>query len=344
LLYDENLFITKKLWKYSQYGDIIGTSNEMKKIFELIKKVAKSDSTVLITGESGTGKELIARAIYSRSHRAKKPFMPIDCTALPETLLESELFGHVKGSFTGAILTKPGLLEIANGGTLFLDEIGNMNLYIQGKLLRVIQEREFTPVGGTVRKKVDIRIITSTNRNLEKMIEEGKFRKDLFYRLNIVPIYVPPIRERKSDIPTLVYYFIDKFNKKSSKNTISISPNAMKLFTEYEWPGNVRELENIIERLIVTSNGDAIHSEHLPSNIYHDRKIVEQVPKNNEELKHIKRAAKEKLFREIERNFILESLKRYNWNITRAAKDVGLQRSNFQAMMKKNEISIKQYS
>ena len=342
-LIGENLFLKRKFCEDNRYGDIIGTSYEMKKIFELIKKVAKTDSTVLITGESGTGKELIARTIHSQSHRAKKPFVPIDCTALTETLLESELFGHVKGSFTGAILTKPGLLELANGGTLFLDEIGNLDLYIQGKLLRVIQEREFTPVGGTTRKKIDVRIITATNRNLEKMIKEGKFRKDLFYRLNIVPITIPPIRERKSDIPLIVYHLIDKFNEKVGKKIKYISPDAMKLFTEYEWPGNVRELENIIERLMVTNDGNAIYSENLSSNIYQNSETVMEIPKTNDELKHTKKVAKEELYREIERNFLLESLKRNDWNITKTAKDVRMQRSNFQAMMKKNEISIKQY-
>ena len=342
-LINENLFLKKKLWERERYEDIIGNSPQMKKVFELIKKITKTNSTVLISGESGTGKELIARAIHSRSHRADKTFVPIDCTALPETLLESELFGHVKGSFTGAILTKPGLLEIANGGTLFLDEIGNLNLYTQGKLLRVIQEREFTPVGGTVKKKIDIRIITATNINLEKMVEEGKFRKDLFYRLNIVPIVIPPLKERKSDIPLLVYHFIDKFNKKVGKKIKYISPDAMKLFTEYEWPGNVRELENIIERLIVTNDGNAIHSKNLPPNIYRNIEIIRGVPKSNSELKHMKRITKEKLYIEIEKNFLLESLKRNNWNITKAAKDVGMQRTNFQAMMKKNEINIKKY-
>jgi DNA-binding NtrC family response regulator len=244
---------------------IIGDSPAMKKVFAKIRRAAPSDSTVLLTGESGTGKELAARAIHLLSSRRDKEFVPVDCSALVETLLESELFGHVKGSFTGAHQTKHGLFELANHGTFFFDEITNLSLNIQAKLLRVIQEREFMQVGSQKRSKLDIRIIASSNRDLNEAVKAGSFREDLFYRLSVIPIPLPPLRERRGDIALLVEHFLRKYNQKGNREVTGISPAAMKMLSVYAWPGNVRELEHTIERIVILEDGDIIQPEHLPS-------------------------------------------------------------------------------
>ena len=237
----------------------------MEKVFTKIRRAAPSDSTVLITGESGTGKELVARAIHQFSPRAEREFVPVDCSALVESLLESELFGHVKGSFTGAYQTKHGLFELADHGTFFFDEISNLSLNIQAKLLRVIQEREFMKVGSQKRTKLDIRIIASSNRDLRQAIAAGAFREDLFYRLSVVPIHLPPLRERAEDIPLLVNHFLEKYSQKSNRPAQSIAKNALDILSAYLWPGNVRELEHTIERIIILEDGDVIQPEHLPA-------------------------------------------------------------------------------
>jgi two-component system response regulator AtoC len=244
---------------------IIGNSPAMQKIFAKIRRAAPSDSTVLITGESGTGKELVARAIHSHSLRAERAFVPVDCSALVESLLESELFGHVKGSFTGAFQTKHGLFELANQGTFFFDEIANLSLNIQAKLLRVIQEREFMQVGSQKRIKLDIRIIASCNRDLREAIKAGTFREDLFYRLSVIPIHLPALRERVEDIPLLVEHFLEKHGQRSQREIKGISSRALELLVAYAWPGNVRELEHTIERILILEDGDTIQPEHLPS-------------------------------------------------------------------------------
>jgi two-component system response regulator AtoC len=244
---------------------IIGDSPAMKRVFAKIKRAAPSDSTVLLTGESGTGKELVARAIHLLSPRADKEFVPVDCSALVETLLESELFGHVKGSFTGALQTKHGLFELANHGTFFFDEISNLSHNIQAKLLRVIQEREFMKVGSQRRIKLDIRIIASSNRDLSEAIKAGTFREDLFYRLSVVPIHLPPLRERTGDIPLLVEHFLHKYSLKGHREMTGISSQALKMLSDYSWPGNVRELEHTIERILILEDGAIIQPEHLPS-------------------------------------------------------------------------------
>ena len=244
---------------------IVGNSPAMEKIFLKIRKAAPSDSTVLITGESGTGKELVARAIHEHSLRADKEFVPVDCSALVESLLESELFGHVKGSFTGAYQTKHGLFELADHGTFFFDEISNLSLNIQAKLLRVIQEREFIKVGSQKRIKLDIRIIASCNRDLKEAIKASTFREDLFYRLSVVPIHLPPLRERTGDIPLLVGHFLEKYANKSDRQAASVSKRAMEMLNAYSWPGNVRELEHTIERILILEDGDVIEPEHLPA-------------------------------------------------------------------------------
>lgn len=231
--------------------EIIGKSKKMQELLHLIKKVAPTDSTVLIYGETGVGKELVAREIHKLSLRRDKPFLVVDCGALVESLLESELFGHVKGSFTGAIETKHGSLELANGGTFFFDEISNLSLNMQAKLLRVIQEKEIKPIGGTKTIKVDIRLICATNRDLKKMVEDGLFREDLFYRISVVPIFVPPLRERKEDIVPLVNYFLKKFSQKRKKDIKKVSPEALDILQKHSFRGNVRELQNIIERAVI---------------------------------------------------------------------------------------------
>jgi len=244
---------------------IIGESPAMKQVYAKIRRAAPSDSTVLLTGESGTGKELAARAIHLLSHRKDDEFVAVDCSALVETLLESELFGHVKGSFTGALQTKHGFFELANHGTFFFDEITNLSLNIQAKLLRVIQEREFMQVGSQKRIKLDIRIIASSNQDLKGAIKGGTFREDLFYRLSVIPIHLPPLRERTGDIPRLVEHFLKEYSQKGNREVTGISPKAMKLLEAYSWPGNVRELAHTIERIVILEDGDIIQPEHLPS-------------------------------------------------------------------------------
>ena len=244
---------------------IIGQSRAMRRIFEKTLKVAPTDTTVLITGESGTGKELVAQAIHANSHRKDREFVAVDCSSLMESLLESELFGHVKGSFTGAHQTKHGFFELANYGTFFFDEIGNLSHKIQAKLLRVIQEREFVKVGDHERIKLDIRIISASNKNLEDSLSSGEFREDLYYRLSVVPIHLPPLRKRKEDIPLLVPHFLSKFTKKLKKSVPEVSTEAMEMLKEYAWPGNVRELEHTIERILILEDTDVIQARDLPS-------------------------------------------------------------------------------
>jgi two-component system response regulator PilR (NtrC family) len=248
-------------------GDLLGKSEKMQGLFRLIRKVADSKSTVLVTGESGSGKELVAKAIHYLSDRKDKPFMSINCGAMPEQLLESELFGHQKGSFTGAHADKKGLMELAEGGTFFMDEIGETPLSVQVKMLRVLQEREFKRVGGVKDIKVDIRVIAATNQDLEELIKAGRFREDLFYRLNIITVDTPPLRERKDDIPILVTKFIEKYSREDSRRITSISSEAMSLLERYGWRGNVRELENVIERAVVLATEPRIETENLPDYI-----------------------------------------------------------------------------
>lgn len=325
-------------------GGLVGESPQMHKVFKRIMQVARTESTVLITGESGTGKELVARAIQQNSPRKDQPFVAVDCTSLAESLLESELFGHVKGSFTGAVQTKMGLFKVADGGTLFLDEVSNISLTTQAKLLRVLQEREVTPIGGTKPIPIDIRLIAATNRNLKDMVAEGTFREDLFFRLNIIPIDLPPLRERKGDLVPLVKFFLKKIGDEVGKEVRGLSPGAMVMLKKYPFPGNVRELENLIERAVVLSLGDLIEAEdlELPVDELEDLEGGEEyVPRTTEELKEAKRELRERAVAPIERAFVLDALKRNDWNITRAAEEVGMLRPNFQALLKKQGISAR---
>lgn len=256
-LLGENIQLKQELASRYRFDEIVGSSGKMQEVYKIIERVADSSATILVRGESGTGKELVARAIHFNSSRKSNPFIAVSCAALPETLLESELFGHEKGAFTGAVGQKAGRFELAHKGTLFLDEIPELSPAMQVKLLRVLQGREFERVGGTKTVRVDVRLIAATNRDLEQAVADGTFRTDLYYRLQVIQIFIPPLRERKEDIPALVEHFIGKFNKQNGKNIRFLNPEALDLFMKYNWPGNVRELENAIERGVVLTNPDA---------------------------------------------------------------------------------------
>ena len=306
---------------------IIGQSRPMQEIFEKILRVAKTDSTVLISGESGTGKELVARAIHANSNRKDNEFLAIDCSSLVETLLESELFGHVKGSFTGAAQTKHGFFELANFGTFFFDEIGNLSLNIQAKLLRVIQEREFMKVGDQKKIKLDIRIISASNVNLKDSVKSGDFRQDLYYRLSVVPINLPPLRERKDDIPLLIDHFLDKFCKRINKPVPQISPEAMEILKEYAWPGNVRELEHTMERILILEDTDVICARDLPTFISQRQgefQMFSEEPFSLEEL---------------EKRYIRFVLRRTKGKKTKAAEILGINRKTLGLKIKKYGIN-----
>ena len=324
-----------------RFENIIGTSAPMQQVFRLIARCAPTNSTVMLRGESGTGKELIARAIHFNSLRKDKPFVPVDCTSLSENLLESELFGHVRGSFTGAMNNKKGLFETADGGTLFLDEIGNISLTTQAKLLRFIEEREFKAVGDTRTQTVDIRLVTATNKDLEGMVKDGDFRDDLYYRINIFPIEIPPLRERRDDIPALATHFLNQFSVDMNHPSREFSPGAMNLLMNHDWPGNVRELENVIQRAVILAGGDIIRQGHLVNIIDMLPRVDLDIPRTSEDLKRIKKVARQKSVENLERHFVLGALKRNGWNVTRAAEETGMQRSNFQALMKKYDIRIR---
>ncbi len=313
---------------------LVGNSNAIKKILALIDKVSKANSTVLVTGESGTGKELVARLIHEKSPRNSKPFIPVNCAAIPSELLESELFGHEKGAFTGATYSRPGRFELANGGTIFLDEIGDMPLHLQVKILRVIQERTFERIGGIKPVKVDIRVIAATNKNLEQEVKEGRFREDLYWRLNVVPIGIPPLRERKEDIPILCNFFINKYAS-SFGYKIELSAEVIETFLNYHWPGNVRELENLIERLYVLNEGGKISVDDLPEKIkYSENKFNrELIP---EELNPFSSGIDlNEMIREYEKKLILHALNVNNWIKSRAAKYLNINRTTLIEKMKR---------
>lgn len=309
----ENESLKKELHKQTSFNNIIARSPKMLEIFDTIRKIAEYKTTVLITGESGSGKELIARAIHYNSPRKNKPFIAVNCSAIPETLLESELFGHVKGSFTGANKDKKGLFEEATGGTLFLDEIGDLPVALQAKILRAIQEEEIRRVGDAKNQKVDVRIIAATLRNLGDEIKKGTFREDLYYRLNVLPIHLPPLRERKEDIGLLVDSFLKKYNKEMGKEIAGTSAECMDILADYSWPGNIRELENTIERAMVLAVGENLAAEHLPDNV-----------RNVEVNPALKAAANElsikKMMVIMEQELIKKALEKTNGNRTWAAK------------------------
>ncbi len=314
---------SKPLTETENFHGIIGKSPKMQELFQEISIVSKSDSTVLIEGESGTGKELIAKAIHKLSKRADEPFVAINCSAIPLELFENELFGHEKGAYTGAVGREVGKIELAREGTLFLDEIGELPLYPQAKLLRVLQEKEFYRVGGTELIPANCRFISATNKNLEQLVEEGKFREDLFYRINVVHLRIPPLRERKEDIPLLAKYFLEKFSKIDDKEIYDIDSSAMEILLEYDWPGNVRELENAIERAVVMCQEDIVKPHHLPPRI--------QKKKSSSTLKAEIETTN---LLDLEKKIIHKVLEEVNWNQTKAAEKLGISRKQLRTKMK----------
>src|SRR3990172_2585465 len=333
-LFDENISLKEELKGRYQFSNIIGKSDKIQKVFELIMKVANSKSTVLITGESGTGKELVARAIHYNSERKVQPFVSISCSAIPETLLESELFGHQKGAFTGADSEKRGLFEVADGGTFFLDEVSEAPPSIQAKLLRVLQEKEFKRIGGVKDIKVDVRVIAATNKNLHKLIEDGKFREDLYYRLNVIPIELPSLRERKADIPLLVSHFINKYNSINKKGIKGIRPEAKEMLERYIWRGNVRELENVIERAVTLETNDNIQADSLSDEIRNYKieplKIITEIPSEGVNL--------EDYITKIEKDIILSALEKTGWVKKKAAELLDMSFRSFRYKLQKYDI------
>jgi len=305
--------------------EVIGQTPIIQQLLRMVQKIAQTDSTVLITGETGVGKELIARAIHSASQRKSHPFVKVNCAAIPDTLLESELFGHEKGAFTGAVTNKPGRFEIAHQGTLFLDEIGEIPLHLQTKLLGVLQDKSFERLGGVKTTKVDVRIITATNQDLPSAVQAGKFRSDLFYRLNVVPIHIPPLRERKDDLIPLVNHLLDKFTSKYGKKIDTIPPEVMATFSNYDWPGNIRELENVMERMVVMSEIDSLSLDQVPPEI---RGVVSRT-----EATTLKEKI-ETLSQVTEKQMIIDALNKTNQNRTLAAKLLGISRRTLQNKIK----------
>lgn len=333
-LEEENIRLKKELRGKYHYKNIVGTSKVIKKIYDLIEKVSDSDGTVLITGASGTGKELIARSIHYNSQRGDNPLVVINCGAIPETLLESELFGHEKGAFTGAYKKRIGRFEMANGGTIFLDEIGEMSPTLQIKLLRVLQEQQFERVGGTKTLHVDLRFVAATNKNLTTAINMEKFREDLYYRLNVIPIKVPSLKQRRSDIPLLVDFFLKKFQKGKSDKLTGFSQVAMDAILSYDWPGNVRELENVIKRLTILSEGPVVSFDDLPENMQNvsgSRHPDNEVIIDNE--LNLNEAVQD-----YEKRIILEALEKTNWVKSKAAKLLNINRTTLVAKIKKQNI------
>lgn len=339
----ENLALRKQLEEHQGFEGILGDSPAMERVYGIIKRVAPTDGTVLLYGESGTGKEMAARAIHNLSARSKQPFLACDCSALASSLLESELFGHTKGSFSGAIAAKKGLFEAANGGTLFLDEIANISCETQGKLLRVLESRQVRKVGGTEETEIDIRLIAATNRDLIEMVERHEFREDLFYRLNVVPIYLPPLRERKGDIPTLAIHFLERFRIKNHVSFQGFNPEALALLEQYAWPGNVRELKNIIERVAILCDADRIEPRHLPTELQTGapRSLPSTIPQTWDDFKEFKNRIREATINDLERRFLLDALERSGGNVSKAAESVGMQRTNFHALMSKYGLTSK---
>jgi DNA-binding NtrC family response regulator len=339
-LIEENLALRQQLSERFDFSNIIGENPRILKIFNEIQKVAPTNSTVLLLGESGTGKELFARAIHAHSKRAARQFVAVDCSTFSSSLLESELFGHVIGAFTGAVKDKAGIFEVANLGSLFLDEVGNLDMDIQAKLLRAMETREFKPVGASQLKKSDVRIIAATNRDLKVMVDEGNFREDFFYRLNVFPILIPPLRDRKDDIPRLLYHFLKVYCHQIGKRVDGFSDDSLETLVNYDWPGNVRQLKNVVERLVIIADDRVLDYQSLSDHWEIKRnRTRDATPETLEELKSVKRHLLENQFGQIEKAFLQKALSAVDGNITQAARRAGMQRSNFSALMKKHHIS-----
>ena len=335
-LQEENIYLKQQLKARYRFENIVGTSEKMQKIFGLIDKVASTDSTVLILGESGTGKELVARALHYNSMRSANAFIPVNCGAIPEELLESELFGHEKGAFTGAFRTRIGRFELACGGSIFLDEISEMSPNLQVKLLRVIQEREFERVGGIKTIRADVRIIAATNKNLEEEVAEGRFREDLYYRLNVIPIHLPPLREKTDDIPLLIKHFLEKYSEGKSPKKVEFSKKAITALMRYRWPGNVRELENLVERMVVLSDSAIIDVADLPEKVLTGATVITSgipqldLPETGIDLSTA--------VNEFERSIIVQALNKSNWVKNRAAKLLHVNRTTLVEKIKKQKL------
>ena len=385
-LLSENLRLKREVRELYSLENMVGSSAPMQRVFELVSTVAGVDSTVLITGESGTGKELVARAIHFNSPRREGPFMVIDCMTIPESIMESELFGHMKGSFTGADASQKGLIELAGGGTLFFDEIGNLPLQLQAKLLRVLQEKEYRPVGGRQTLAADVRFIAATNRDLFELVRNGEFREDFYYRLNVFPLRVPPLRDRRDDIPALAHHFLKKYSDRTGKDVEFISAQAMRLLMGHNWPGNVRELENAIHRAVVLARSKTIGEREilldsaggpsltpknpLPAGEGGAKRRVREAgvkpylpteaagkepvpgkalsgraetsaPKTLKEFLVEKKRLRREAASRLEHAFVLEALERNGWNVTRAAGEVGMERTNMHALIRKYGIKEK---
>lgn len=337
-LQEENVRLKKALKKTYGYSRIIGKSPHIQKVIQFIDKIADTDSTVLVTGESGTGKELVAKTIHYNSSREKKPFVPLNCAAVPKDILESELFGHEKGAFTGAVNARIGRFEMANQGTLFLDEIGELAPALQVKLLRVLQEKEFERVGGVKTIKVDVRIIAATNRDLEKAVSEGIFREDLYYRLNVIPLHLPPLRKMKEDISLLVEHFLDQISRKKKRVSPKISNGALQCLINYRWPGNVRELENLMERLIILHEEEVVTPDNLPERFL-DRKSMTGVTAGRQSLSR-DGVDLNLMLDELENNMIQQALEISNGVKSKAASLLGLNRTTLIEKMKKKSINF----
>ena len=330
----ENILLKREMASQSSFAQIIGQSEAMQKVFDVVRKVADTKSNVLISGESGTGKELIARAIHHNSARSRLPFVIVNCSAMPEPLLESELFGHMKGAFTGAVSNKAGLFEMANGGSIFLDEIGETTPAMQVKLLRVIQEREFRRVGGTHDVKVDVRVIAATNKDLEKAVAEGTFREDLYYRLDVIPIHLPPLRHRTGDIPVLAQHFLERFARASGKPVPSLTPETMSLLVAHEWKGNVRELENLIERVVAFASEPLITEEHISGWLHRPAVSPQAYPTDLP----VDGLDLEGLINSIEKDLLLKALEKAKWVKKKAARLLQLNTRSFRYRLEKYAI------
>lgn len=341
-LAEENQTLKKQLYEKFDFSNIVGENPALIEIFNNIRKAAPTNSTILLEGESGTGKELFAKAVHAHSRRSGQQFVAVDCSTFSSSLLESELFGHVKGAFTGAVKNKPGIFEIANGGTLFLDEVANLNRDVQGKILRVMESRQYKPVGGDATQTTDMRIIAATNRDLKKMVDNNEFRDDLYYRLNVLPIHIPPLRDRRDDIPRLAYHFLRIFCKEMGRRIQGFSDEALKSLIHHDWPGNVRQLKNVVERLVIMCDDNVLGNRHLSGNLkVESNRDQGAIPRTLDGLKTAKQELLDRYCLPLEKSFLLQALDSAAWNITRAAGQVGMQRSNFSALMKKHGLSTR---
>jgi DNA-binding NtrC family response regulator len=332
----ENVQLRRALKRFG-LPNVVGKSEPMSKVMDLITQVAPTRATVLITGESGTGKELVAKTIHGTSTRADRPFVPVNTGSMPVDLLESTLFGHVKGAFTSAVAAKRGLFEVADQGSIFFDEIGTVGVETQAKLLRVLQEREFMRLGGTETIRVDVRIIAATNADLRKLVQESRFREDLFYRLNVINIVLPPLRDRKEDIPLLVDHFLKKFAQENGRGELRLLPEALKVMMDYDWPGNVRELENAVERAVVLSNGSELGRETLPEQLFHTRSQAA----HGFSIEEMDGRSLFDIMESAERQVILDMLTRCNWSQTEAAERFKIPLSTLNQKIKRLQIDIK---